>query len=147
MGSRHVRAGFWAIAIFAATGLALEALHAWKVPWYVDPAAETRRLLFRLGHAHGTLLGLVNVAFGLALRAHVTLGPRAGGLASGALLSSLVLVPLGFFLGGLGAKGGDPGAAVLVTPVGGVLFVIGAALAGWGARARSEEGSAPGGEA
>lgn len=134
LGRRHVRAGFLALAVFAAAGLALEALHAFKVPGYLDAGEETRRLLLRLAHAHGTLLGLVNVAFGLAAREHLALGPREARVASGALVASTLLLPAGFLLGGLSARGGDPGPAVLLSPLGAGLLLVALALAALRAR-------------
>ena len=57
---RHLRVGWGALALFAASGLVLEAFHGLKLGFYLDLANETRRLMFTLGHAHGTLLALVN---------------------------------------------------------------------------------------
>lgn len=120
---RHLRAGWWGLAVFVAVGAALELLHAIKAPAYVDAGRETTRLLLRLGHAHGTLLSLLNVAYALTVRA------RAGAatpLASASLLASLVLLPGGFLLGGIWARGGDPGLGVLLVPAGAVALFIGA---------------------
>src|SRR5215469_5254486 len=60
---RHMKAGWWMIFGFTAMGLMLELLHGFKIGWYVGGASETRRLMWTLAHAHGTLLGLVNLAF------------------------------------------------------------------------------------
>lgn len=57
----HLRIGWGALLLFIVLGLALEALHAFKVPLYVDAENETRRLLFRLAHAHGALLCLIHL--------------------------------------------------------------------------------------
>lgn len=118
----NLRAGFWALSAFSALGLGLEALHAFKLGFYLDAGNETRRLLWRLAHAHGTLLGLVNVCYALAARAFPNL---ADGLASRALLSALLLMPSGFFLGGVFARGGDPGASVGLAAAGGVALLFG----------------------
>lgn len=119
---RHQRFGWWALFVFASLGMGLEAMHAFKVDWYMRVSHETRRLMFTLAHSHGTLLALLNIAFALSL-------PRlaAGGwrrVASGALLGASVLLPLGFLLGGLVVYAGDPGAGILLVPVGGLLLVV-----------------------
>src|SRR5207245_9394239 len=66
---RHLRIGWWSLLVFATLGLVLESLHGFKVRAYLDVSNETRRLMWTLAHAHGTLLGVVNVLFGLTLRA------------------------------------------------------------------------------
>ena len=58
---RHLAFGWWAMAIFTLFGLLLEAAHGLKLGWYLDLGNATRRLLFTLGHAHGTLLGIVTI--------------------------------------------------------------------------------------
>ena len=65
----NLRAGFLALFVFATLGLLLEALHGFKLGFYLDVDQETRRLLWRLGHAHGTLLGLLNIGYALAASA------------------------------------------------------------------------------
>ena len=118
----NLRAGLLGLCCFTALGLFLEALHALKVGLYLDVGNETRRLLWRLAHAHGALLGLVNVGYALAAHAWPKLEDP---LAGRALLSALVLMPLGFFLGGLFARGGDPGVAVGLAVGGAVALLFG----------------------
>ena len=65
---RHLRFGWWSMLVFAGLGLLLETLQGFKVGAYLDVSNETRRMLWRLAHAHGTLLGVVHVLFGLTLR-------------------------------------------------------------------------------
>src|SRR5438128_8366345 len=60
---RHLHFGWWTLLIFLTAGLALEALHGFKVEAYLKVSNETRRLMWTLAHAHGTLLGLVNLGF------------------------------------------------------------------------------------
>src|SRR4029078_9171068 len=64
---RHLRFGWWALLVYLCMGIVLEALRAFKVWWYLDVANETRRLMWTLGHAHGTLLALINLAFAATL--------------------------------------------------------------------------------
>lgn len=122
--TRHLRAGWAGLVAFVLLGSALEVLHATKAPSYLDVGRETTRLLLRLSHAHGTLLSLVNVAYALTVRARPASATPA---ASGALLAALVLLPLGFLLGGVWAHGGDPGLGVLLVPAGALAATIGAA--------------------
>lgn len=121
---RHLRFGWWSLLIFATLGLLLESLHAFKAPGYLDVSNETRRLMWTLAHAHGTLLGIVHVIFGLTLRsmnAPAASNPR---LASISLMGSSILLPGGFFLGGIAFYSGDPGLGVLLVPVGGGLLLV-----------------------
>ena len=115
---RHVRFGWWSLLFFAAFGFALELLHGFKVSAYVDAASETRRLTWTLAHAHGTLLSLVNVVFGVMMRATPEFGPRDPRLVSLSLIVATIALPVGFALGGVVVYGGDPGLGVLLVPVG-----------------------------
>jgi hypothetical protein len=118
----NLRAGFWALFGFATLGLLLEAMHGFKLGFYLNVDNETRRLLWRLAHAHGALLGLVNVAYALTVRAWPQLEDR---LAGRALLCALFLMPLGFLLGGTFAQGADPGSSVGLAAFGGVALLFG----------------------
>jgi hypothetical protein len=120
---RHLAWGWWSLAGFTALGLVLEAAHGLKAGWYLDITAGTRRLSFTLGHAHGTLLGLVNIAFALSL-ARIRLSAVALARASFALRAATVLMPVGFLLGGVAVYAGDPGFAIALVPPGGALLVI-----------------------
>ena len=119
----HLRFGWWSLLVFLTLGFVLESLHAMKVGWYLSVANETRRLMWTLAHAHGTLIALVNVAFGLTIQ----LRPAGGGQydrASRFLLAASILLPLGFFLGGIFVYGGDPGLGVLMVPIGSISLFI-----------------------
>jgi len=118
----NLRAGLWALFGFSALGLGLEALHGFKVGFYLNVDNDTRRLMWRLAHAHGVLLGLVNVGYALVARAWPRLEDR---LAARALSTALWLMPLGFFLGGAFARGGDPGLAIGLAGAGGVALLFG----------------------
>ena len=56
---------------------------------------ETHRLMLRLGHAHGTLLSVLNIAFAASL-ARLSLPAIARTLASRCLTAATLLVPGGF---------------------------------------------------
>jgi hypothetical protein len=120
----NLRAGLFALCGFAVVGLVLEGLHGFKLSLYLDVQNDTRRMLWRLAHAHGTLLGLLNVSYALVARAWPRL---TDALASRALLAALLLMPLGFALGGAFARGGDPGKSVALAAAGGVALVFGLA--------------------
>jgi hypothetical protein len=120
---RHLRFGWWSLLVFATLGLLLESLQGFKVRAYLDVSNETRRLMWTLAHAHGTLLALVHVIFGLTLRAAPpAMSPLR--LISGSLVAASVLLPGGFFLGGVAFYSGDPGLGVLLVPVGGMLLLF-----------------------
>src|SRR5262249_6924567 len=81
-----------------------------------------RRSMWTLAHAHGTLLALIQIAFAAGL-AHF--GVWTAGrlkLASFFLLDAAVLIPLGFFLGGLLPTEGDPWLGILLVPIGALLL-------------------------
>lgn len=117
--ARHLRLGWWSLLAFTALGFTLEILHAFKIGAYVDVANDTRRLMWTLAHAHGTLLGIVHVIFGIMLRVQTTPQTAVLRIASVSLVAASVLLPAGFFAGGIGFYGGDPGvAALLLIPTG-----------------------------
>jgi hypothetical protein len=118
----NLRAGLWALCVFTAAGLLLESLHGFKLGFYLDVDHETRRLLWRLAHAHGALLGVLNVGYALVARTFPGLADEPAGRA---LLSALVLMPAGFLLGGAFARGGDPGLGVALAVAGGVALLSG----------------------
>jgi hypothetical protein len=127
----NLRAGLLALCGFTALGLVLEALHGLKLGFYLDVDNETRRLLWRLAHAHGALLGVLNICYALSARAWPRLEDR---LAERALLAALLLMPLGFLLGGAFAVGGDPGASVGLAAAGGLALLFGVSRLAWKAR-------------
>jgi hypothetical protein len=118
---RHLRVGYVGLAVFLTLGAVLEALHGFKVGFYLDLENEPRRLMWRLAHAHGTLLSLVHMLYAFTLRA---VPGAARPIASSALTASLVLIPAGFFAGGVAITGGDPNLAVLLVPAGFVALLV-----------------------
>lgn len=118
----HLSFGWWALAVFTLLGLVLEGAHGLKLGWYLDVSNATRRLCFTLGHAHGTLLGLLNLAFALCLPKG-KLSRLSAARASFSLRAATVLMPLGFLLGGVSFYAGDPGIGIVLVPPGGVLLV------------------------
>lgn len=123
----HLRYGTSALLLFLLGGLSLEFLHLIKAPWYLDH--HLRRELWVLGHAHGALLALLNLAWAAVL-------PRLSAAAGSgwALRWGAALVPTGFLLGGVGNSESDPSLAILATPIGAALLIFAlsdAACAAW----------------
>lgn len=141
LARRHLRFGWTAVLVFGVLGLILETLHGFKVRAYLDVSNETRRLMWTLAHAHGTLLGIVNVAYGLTVAHFADWGH--GTLPSRGFVAAAVLLPAGFFLGGLQPYGGDPGLGILLVPVGAVALVVGVAALVLGRRPGVEPPSGP----
>lgn len=117
---RHLVTGWTSLLVFVLLGGVLEAMHGFKVDWYLAVGNETQRLLWRLAHAHGTFLSLVHVAFAATLTACART-PRLG---SPCLCSAALAVPAGFLVGAFGVRGGDPGLGIVLVPVGLVLLVV-----------------------
>ena len=134
---RHLRFGWWALVVFTTLGLVLEGAHGLKAGWYLDVTNETRRLMFTLGHAHGTLLGLVNIAFAVSLP-HAKLTPVARTRASFALRAATVLMPLGFVAGGIVFYAGDPGIGIVLVPPSAVILLVGLVTMARGYQDKSE---------
>lgn len=116
-----LRFGWWALGVSLTLGIVLEALHGFKIGWYLDVGNEMRRLMLSLAHTHGTLLGVINIAAGISAKVFgaAVLPSRA----AGALKMAAILMPLGFFLGGLVIHDGDPGLGVVLVPIGGFLLM------------------------
>ena len=121
---KHLRFGWWALLFFLTLGIVLEALHGFKVGAYLNVSNATRRLMWTLAHAHGTLLALINIAFGLTVRVLPDWAARGRNVASACLVGASVLLPGGFFVGGIVTYGGDPGLGILLVPLGALLLFI-----------------------
>ncbi len=128
LARRHHRLGWSTLLLFLSLGAFLEFLHGFKVGFYLDPASRLRRELWTLAHAHGTLLGLVQIAFAVCLTrfGRWSAGPLK--LASFFLLDATLLIPLGFFLGGLWPSEVDPWVGILLVPAGALLLFLAVAL-------------------
>ncbi|MEE2787462.1 MAG: hypothetical protein VX589_08995 [Myxococcota bacterium] len=121
---QHLFFGWTMLFVFACVGTTLEALHGFKIGWYLDVGHETRRLMFTLAHAHGTLIGLIHIAFAATL-GMVEAWPGARlTLISRALKIASVMMPGGFFAGGLIIHGGDPGLGIFLVPVGAAALIL-----------------------
>lgn len=129
---RHLKVGWWTLLIFLTLGLILEVLHGFKVDAYLRVSNETRRLMWTLSHAHGTLLGLLNIGFAATLGFLSAWPESSKRFASLSFLAATILMPAGFFLGGVYIYSGDPGLGILLVPIGGIFLFCGVLLTGMG---------------
>jgi len=119
--------GWWSLLCWLSLGIALEALHGFKVGWYLDVVNDGRRLQLTLAHTHGTLLSVLNILLAMSLK---DLSSNASvAKASKCLKWAAILMPLGFLGGGIWALGADPGFAIVMVPIGGLLMFAGVLFA------------------
>jgi len=121
---RHLRFGWWSLLIFLTLGIILEAFHGFKVGAYLNVSNSTRRLLWTLAHAHGTGLALVHIGFAVTAKYLTNWTGRARAFASVSLMAASILLPGGFFLGGLVIYSGDPGLGILLVPLGAIFLFL-----------------------
>lgn len=121
LGRRHGRFGWTWLLIWLLFGLTLEMLHGFKAAEYLlDPI---RREFWTLAHFHGVTLALVNLIYvRWAESEQLPISQR--NLASWCLIGGSILMPLGFFLGGLVHFEGDPGIGIFLAPPGALLILI-----------------------
>ena len=117
----HFRWGWWSLLVFLSLGMFLEVLHGFKAPFYLDADMSTRRLMWTLAHAHGTLFALIHLAFAAFVCTHCNWPKLPRRICSRALMASGILLPAGFFFGGLFTFDGDPGLFIYLVPVGALL--------------------------
>lgn len=108
------------IAVWMALGLLLEGLLAFRSPAYLQD--EVRREMFRLAHSHGGALNLLLLAAAFYVKIY---SPKFPNIAMLALRVGVVLMPVGFLLGGIWHYGSDPGPGVFLAPVGGLMIIFG----------------------
>jgi hypothetical protein len=118
---QHLRFGWSGLLVFALLGVVLEALHAWKVGAYLGVDNETRRLMWTLAHAHGVGLSLLQIGYAASLR---LMAATPALLTTRLFHAATVLVPLGFFLGGVNTYEADPGFGILLVPLGALALLI-----------------------
>lgn len=134
-----LRWGWTVVLVFFLLGLVLELLHLLKAPFYVD--VRLRRELWTLAHAHGTLFGLMTVVFGVTAERCIA-GAASRLRAAQAMCLGAVVLPLGFFFGGIGNAEGDPSLAIVLVPIGGLLVLRGLVplvLGAWKGRQGGDE--------
>ncbi|MDQ3116304.1 MAG: hypothetical protein M3Q86_06790 [Verrucomicrobiota bacterium] len=116
-----IRQGWISLAGWIVFGLLIEGLIGFRSPVLLDDSI--RRDMFRLAHAHGTLLNLVLIAAAICARLDLI---RLGRVISLGLRAAVVLLPGGFLFGGIWHFKDDPGVAILLVPVGAVLLLTAA---------------------
>jgi hypothetical protein len=129
--AKALRAGWILLALALPLGVTLEALHGLKVQAYLR--SEVRHEMWRLAHAHGTMLGILLLVFAAVGERHVAPAKRAA--ISRDLRLGSALMPLGFFLGGFLNGEGDPSLGILLVPLG-ALFLLVALVRAAGANGR-----------
>jgi hypothetical protein len=115
-----LRTGWILLAVALPLGVTLEALHGFKVRGFLE--SEVRREMWRLAHAHGTLLGILLLVYAALAERHVAAKARAA--ISRDLRFGAVLMPLGFFAGGVLQSEGDPSLGILLVPLGALFLLI-----------------------
>ena len=112
--------GWLGLAIFMAFGLLFEGLIGYRSPAYLNDMM--RRELFRLAHAHGTILSLVLLIADQYLHSRELQIPQPALLL---LRIGAVIMPLGFLFGGIWHTETDPHFLVILSPIGGVMLIFG----------------------
>lgn len=117
--------GWWSLLSFVILGVILESLHGFKSQWYLNVSNETRRFMLTLGHAHGGLLAIINIAYAICLK--LGFYPNLKNPMTVSLILSIasLLIPLGFITGGIWNYGSDPGPGIILVPVGALLLITG----------------------
>ena len=120
----RVKLAFVWMAVWVGFGLVLDMLIGTKQFFYL--LNPMRQAMWRLAHAHGVLLAVV---FVVVARLH-GFGGRPG--PERVMFLGTLLVPLGFFLGGVAPTETDPFIGVWLVPLGGFCYLRGlvATLAG-----------------
>ena len=125
---RLICQGWISLAVWIVFGLLIEGLIGFRSPALMDDSV--RRDMFRLAHAHGTLLNLVLIAAAICARLDLI---RLGRVTSLGLRAAVVLLPVGFLLAGLWHFKDDPGIAIFLVPLGAVLLLMTAFQIGYSA--------------
>ena len=118
--NKTLRTGWLLLAVSLPLGVTLEALHGFKVQAYL--ASEMRREMWRLAHAHGTLLGMLCLVFSVLAEKHLADPARAS--IARLVRWGAVFMPLGFFAGGVLNSEGDPSLGILLVPIGAAMLIV-----------------------
>ena len=123
--------GWSFLLLYLSLGVALEILHGLKIQYYLNLANVTRRMLWTLAHAHGTLLALLLIIIGLII-GDITSHRSPLRFVARLLAGSAVLLPAGFFFGGVFTIPAAPdtaGLPILLVPLGAVMLLAAVLLA------------------
>ena len=128
LSQRHLQFGWWTLLLFLLLGVILEYLLATESESYASDNYATRRLVWRLAHVHGSLIAVLHIAFGLTASLVPTAKQGFRRAASTCLMAASILLPGGFFAGGIFFFDGDPGLGIFLVPVGAVTLFVAALL-------------------
>ena len=123
--------GWISLAAWIVFGLLIEGLIGFRSPALLDDSV--RREMFRLAHAHGTLLNLVLIAAAICARLDLI---AVGRVTSLGLRTAVVMLPIGFLLAGLWHFKDDPGIAIFLVPLGAMRLLTTAFQIGYSALRR-----------
>jgi hypothetical protein len=129
-----LRQGWVWLAIWIVFGIVIEGLIGFRSPALLDDLI--RKEMFRLAHAHGTLLNVVLIVAAICVRLELI---RIQAIAALGLRAAALLLPLGFLLGGLWHFKDDPGIGIFLVPIGAVLLLVSAISIALSARNTSEK--------
>ncbi len=128
-----LRQGWISLALWISFGLLIEALIGFRTPALMDD--PVRREMFRLAHAHGTLLNLVLIVAAICARLEWTSFTLLSALA---LRAAVVLIPAGFLLSGIWHFKDDPGLGIFLVPAGAVLLLFAALMLALSVRSKQD---------
>lgn len=114
-----IRQAWLSLVVWIGFGILLEGFNAFRSAAVLDD--HVRREMFRLAHAHGTLLNLLCLVAALSARLDLI---RLPAHMSFTLRVAVLLLPLGFLLGGIWHYKDEPGTAILLVPIGAVLLLV-----------------------
>ncbi|MBK7993383.1 MAG: hypothetical protein IPK14_08125 [Blastocatellia bacterium] len=118
LSKRHKRYGWTALFLFLSFGSLLEGLLGFKsIGLVMDPL---RRELWSLAHFHGAMLAIINLVY-----SHWTenISSSQQNIASWSLIFGSILLPLGFFLGGIAHLEADPSLGIFLVPIGTLMLL------------------------
>lgn len=116
-----LRQGWISLALWIAFGILIEGMIGFRTPALLDD--PMRRDLFRLAHAHGTLLNLVLLVAAICARLDLIAFSRSSSIC---LRLAVILLPVGFLLAGVWHYRDDPGLGIFFVPIGAALLLFAA---------------------
>lgn len=118
LGKRHKRYGWTALFLFLSFGSLLEGLLGFKsISLLMDPL---RRELWSLAHFHGAMLAIINLVYSQWAN---NIAVSQQNIASWSLIFGSILLPLGFFLGGVAHLEADPSLGIFLVPIGTLMLL------------------------
>jgi hypothetical protein len=133
LARRHHLLGWCGLLLFLSLGVLLESLHGFKAGFYLDLNQKVRREMWTLAHAHGTLLSLMNIVFAAGVTQFGRWTAARLRLVSLFLIDAALLIPLGFFSGGISPGESDPSLGILLVPFGAALLFVAVTSIAWSA--------------